>query len=101
MQCVILAGGLGTRIRARSGDLPKSLIPVRGKPFLFYQREWLARQNVGGVVLSVGYRGEAIADAVGDGSRFGLSVAYCDEGGTLRGTGGALRLAAERNLLEA
>jgi NDP-sugar pyrophosphorylase family protein len=101
MQCVILAGGLGTRIRARSGDLPKSLIPVLGKPFVFYQLEWLASQDVRRVVLSVGYRGEAISQAVGDGSRFGVSVAYCDEGETLRGTGGALRLAAERNLLDA
>lgn len=101
MQCVILAGGLGTRIRARSGDLPKSLIPVLGKPFILYQLEWLARQDVRRVVLSIGHRGEAIAQAVGDGSRFGVSVAYCDEGEKLRGTGGALRLAAERGLLDA
>jgi hypothetical protein len=46
MQCVILAWGLGTRIIERSGGLPKALIPVPGKPFLFYQLEWLARQNV-------------------------------------------------------
>jgi len=44
MQCVILAGGLGTRIRARSADLPKALIPVLGKPFIEYQLEWLARE---------------------------------------------------------
>jgi len=39
MQCVILAGGMGTRIVERSGGLPKALIPVLGKPFLFYQLE--------------------------------------------------------------
>jgi NDP-sugar pyrophosphorylase family protein len=101
MQCVILAGGLGTRIKGRSGDLPKALIPVLGKPFIFYQLEWLARQNVRRIVVSIGHRGAAIAEAVGDGSQFGLAVAYCDEGENLRGTGGALRLAAERDLLDA
>ena len=100
MQCVILAGGLGTRIRGRSGDLPKALIPVRGKPFVFYQLEWLARQDVHQVVLSVGYRGDLISAAVGDGSRFGLSVTYADEGETLRGTGGALRYIADIGMLE-
>ena len=100
MQCVILAGGLGTRIRERSADLPKALIPVLGKPFIDYQLEWLARQGVRSVVLSVGYLGTMIAAAVGDGTRFGLSVAYSDEGDVLRGTGGALRYAADLGLLD-
>ncbi len=100
MQCVILAGGLGTRIRERSGDLPKAMIPVLGKPFIFYQLEWLARQNVRRVVLSVGYRGQMIAQAVGDGSQLGVSVVYADEGNLLRGTGGALRLVADLGLLD-
>lgn len=100
MQCVILAGGLGTRIRERSADLPKALIPVLGKPFIDYQLEWLARQGVRSVVLSVGHLGAMIAAAVGDGARFGLSVAYSDEGEKLRGTGGALRLAADLDLLD-
>jgi NDP-sugar pyrophosphorylase family protein len=100
MQCVILAGGLGTRIRERSADLPKALIPVLGKPFIDYQLEWLARQGIRSVVLSVGHLGAMIAAAVGDGARFGLSVAYSDEGEKLRGTGGALRLAADLDLLD-
>ena len=100
MQCVILAGGLGTRIQKRSDGLPKALIPVLGKPFVFYQLEWLKRQGVQRVVLSVGYRAELISAAVGDGSKFGLSVVYADEGLDLRGTGGALRFIADRGLLE-
>jgi NDP-sugar pyrophosphorylase family protein len=99
MQCVILAGGLGTRMRERGGDLPKAMIPVLGKPFLFYQLEWLARQGVRRVILSIGYRGKMISQAVADGSQFGLSVAYSDEGNVPRGTGGALRLAADLGLL--
>jgi NDP-sugar pyrophosphorylase family protein len=100
MQCVILAGGLGTRIVGRSGGLPKALIPVLGKPFLFYQLEWLARQNVRDVVLSVGYKSELIRAAVGNGSDFELSVTYADEGHELRGTGGALRYIADLGLLQ-
>ena len=100
MQCIILAGGKGTRIRDRSGDLPKSLIPVLGKPFIYYQLAWLARQGITHVVLSIGYRGAMIQSAVGDGSRFGLSIAYADEGDALRGTGGAVRLIADLGLLE-
>jgi NDP-sugar pyrophosphorylase family protein len=100
MQCVILAGGLGTRIAGRSAGLPKALIPVLGKPFLFYQLEWLAQQNVGDVVMSVGYKGELIREAVGGGEGFDLSVVYADEGDILRGTGGALRYIADLGLLE-
>jgi NDP-sugar pyrophosphorylase family protein len=100
MQCVILAGGMGTRIRERSGDMPKALVPVLGKPFIFYQLAWLASQAVTQVVLSIGYHGSMIQSAVGNGSRFGLSVAYADEGDALRGTGGALRFIADLGLLE-
>ena len=100
MQCVILAGGMGTRIRERSGDMPKALIPVLGKPFIFYQLEWLACQAVTQVVLSIGYHGKLIQSAVGDGAQYGLSVAYADEGNALRGTGGALRFIADLELLE-
>jgi len=100
MQCAILAGGLGTRIRKRSNGLPKAMIPVLGKPFVFYQLEWLKRQQVQRVVLSVGHRADLISAAVGDGSKFGLSVAYVDEGPDLRGTGGALRLIVDRGMLD-
>jgi len=99
MQCVLLAGGLGTRIRSRSGDIPKSLIEVHGRPFIFYQLKWLAQQGVRDVVLSIGYRGDLISQAIGDGRKFGLSVTYADEGERLRGTGGALRMIADLGLL--
>ena len=91
---------MGTRILERSGGLPKALIPVLGKPFLFYQLEWLARQDVRDVVMSVGYKGELIKAAVGNGKNFGLSVTYAEEGSVLRGTGGALRYAADLGLLQ-
>jgi len=99
MQCVILAGGLGTRLRPATDAIPKALIPVRGRPFADYQLAWLARQKVAEVVYCIGYRGAQIAAHVGDGRRFGLAVRYVDEGDDLKGTAGALRLAFDAGLL--
>jgi NDP-sugar pyrophosphorylase family protein len=78
---------------------PKALLPVVGRPFIEHQLEWLARHGVTDVVLSIGYRGEMLRDHVGDGARFGLAVAYVDEGEDLRGTAGALRLALDEGAL--
>ncbi|WP_421999481.1 sugar phosphate nucleotidyltransferase [Reyranella sp.] len=91
MQSVILAGGLGTRLQAITKEIPKALVPVRGRPFAAYQLDWLARQGVTEVVYCIGYKGSQIVDFVGDGSAWGLRVSYADEGRELLGTGGALR----------
>jgi MurNAc alpha-1-phosphate uridylyltransferase len=100
MQCVILAGGLATRMRPHTDVLPKALLPVAGRPFVEHQLEWLAGHGVSDVVLSIGYRGDMLRAHVGDGARFGLRVAYVDEGADLRGTAGALRLAVAQGALE-
>lgn len=100
LQCVILAGGVGTRMRPMTEEMPKALIPVLGRPFAEWQLELLAERGVERVLYSVGHRGEMIRDHVGDGSRFGLEVGYVDEGEHLRGTGGALRLALDLGELE-
>lgn len=100
LQCVILAGGLGTRMRPLTETIPKALVPVRGIPFVDWQLRYLAGQSVRQVVFSIGYRGEMLRDHVGDGSRFGLHVTWVDEGAQLRGTGGALRLALDSGSLD-
>jgi MurNAc alpha-1-phosphate uridylyltransferase len=100
MQCVILAGGAGTRMRPLTETIPKALVPVRGRPFADHQLRLLARQSVRDVVYCIGYRGDLVRRHVGDGSRFGLSVAYVDEGAHLRGTAGALRLALDKGALD-
>jgi NDP-sugar pyrophosphorylase family protein len=99
MQCVVLAGGLGTRMRPITETIPKSLIPVAGAPFIDHQLRWLASHGVTSVVLSVGQLGEMVEEHVGDGSRFGLPVRYVREGKDLRGTAGALRLALDEGAL--
>jgi NDP-sugar pyrophosphorylase family protein len=102
VQCVIMAGGLATRMRPLTDVMPKALLPVGGRPFVDWQLEHLARTGVTDVVLSIGYRGEMLRAHVGDGERFGVRVTYVDEGRDLRGTAGALRLAlAEGALAEA
>ncbi|MFZ0217857.1 MAG: sugar phosphate nucleotidyltransferase [Candidatus Dormiibacterota bacterium] len=98
---MILAGGLGTRMRPYTESFPKALIPVLGRPFTDWQLEWLRDQGVTRVVYSIGYRGDAVQRHVGSGQEFGLHVTYVDEGANLRGTGGALRLAADLDQLPA
>ena len=100
MQCVILAGGLATRMRPLTDQIPKALISVAGRPFVDHQLDWLVRHNVARVVLSIGYRGELLRQHVGDGRRFGMEVTYVDEGPNLRGTAGALRLALAEGVLD-
>jgi histidinol-phosphate phosphatase family protein len=99
MQCVILAGGLATRLRPLTSTLAKALIPAAGVPFIEHQLRWLGGHGVTEVVLCIGHGGERLRDHVGDGARFGLPVRYVDEGQDLRGTAGALRLALDRGAL--
>jgi D-glycero-alpha-D-manno-heptose 1-phosphate guanylyltransferase len=91
VQAIVLAGGLGTRLRGVVPDLPKPLAPVGGRPFLAIVLRQLSRHGFRSVVLSVGYRHEMIRDAFGE--RFeGLTLVYAVEEQPL-GTGGAIRLA--------
>ena len=91
MQCAILAGGLGTRLRPLTERLPKCMVPVNGRPFLEYQLEMLGRRGVREIVLCVGYLGEAVLDHFGKGHRFGVDITYSWETGQLLGTAGALK----------
>ncbi|MGD1237799.1 sugar phosphate nucleotidyltransferase [Mycobacterium seoulense] len=100
MQCVILAGGIGSRMWPETRTVPKTLLPVLGTPFADWQLSWLARRGIQSVVYSIGYLGDAIRAYVDDGSRWGVSVVYVDEGEHLRGTAGALRLALDAGVLE-
>jgi N-acetyl-alpha-D-muramate 1-phosphate uridylyltransferase len=89
----ILAGGLATRMKSYTENIPKSLIDINGKPFAARQLECLAERGARDVVICVGHRGDMIRHSIGDGDRFGVRVRYSDEGETLLGTGGALRKA--------
>lgn len=87
----ILAGGLGTRLRAAVPNRAKVLAEIRGRPFLAYLLDRLARVGVPRVVLCTGYRGDQVRAEFGD-SYDGMALVYSQESSPL-GTAGALRLA--------
>ena len=89
----ILAGGLATRLRPITEKIPKSLVPVAGKPFLAHQLELLHARGIRRVVLCIGYLGEMIQRDFGDGSAFGVKLEYSPDGPKLLGTGGAIKQA--------
>jgi len=88
---VILAGGLGKRLRSVVGDKPKVLAQVRSRPFLSYLLDQIAAVGFGYVVLCIGYLGEQVQMTFGE-SYNGLHLVYSKELSPL-GTAGALRLA--------
>lgn len=93
MNVVILAGGLGTRLRSVVSQLPKCMAPVNGHPFLYYLLTALKQYQVTKVVLSVGYKHECIVDWVRDhGGDFPFIIDFAVEETPL-GTGGGIRLA--------
>jgi D-glycero-alpha-D-manno-heptose 1-phosphate guanylyltransferase len=92
IKTIILAGGMGTRLRGVIEDIPKPMAPVGGKPFLEYLLLQLKRWKSTDVVLSVGYKKEIIKSCFGNGNRFGIHISYSEEEQPL-GTGGALRKA--------
>jgi NDP-sugar pyrophosphorylase family protein len=89
----ILAGGLATRLHSVTEAVPKSLVEVAGRPFAEHQLGWLRKQGVAEVVFCVGYQGHMIREALGDGTRWNLSIEYAFDGEPLLGTGGALKRA--------
>ena len=93
MQAIVLAGGLGTRLRGVVPELPKPMAPVAGRPFLAWVLDRLVAAGFEQAVLAVGYRHEAIRQHFGD-HFCGMALRYSVEPWAL-GTGGALRLAAE------
>ena len=94
MQAIILAGGLGTRLRSVVPDLPKPMAPVAGQPFLTWILDRLAGAGFRRAVLAVGYRHEAIREHFHTAYR-GMALAYSAEDQPL-GTGGAMRLALDQ-----
>ena len=75
-QAVILCGGLGTRLRPLTDNLPKPMVVVNGKPFLYHLLNQLSEQGIKEFLLLTGYLGEKVVEYFGDGSRFGFSIAY-------------------------
>lgn len=90
---VILAGGLATRMRPLTERIPKALIEVAGRPFLWHQLQLLKKHGIRHVVLCVGYLGESIQERFGNGAELGIAIDYSFDGPKLLGTAGAIRQA--------
>lgn len=91
MEAIILAGGLGTRLRSVVADLPKPMAPVAGRPFLAWLLDELAQAGFTKIILAVGYKHELIQQYFGD-HNGPLELVYSIEVEPL-GTGGALKQA--------
>ena len=92
MKAMILAAGLGTRMRPLTDHCPKPLLPVAGKPLIVHHLERLATAGIREVVVNVSYRAEQIIEALGDGSTFGVAIAWSREETPLE-TGGGIHWA--------
>ncbi|HWA39016.1 MAG TPA: nucleotidyltransferase family protein [Burkholderiales bacterium] len=88
MKAMLLAAGRGERLRPLTDSVPKALVPVLGKPLIAWHLERLARAGFRDVVVNVAYLGAKIEAALGDGRRFGLSLAYSRELEPLETAGG-------------
>ncbi len=91
MEAIILAGGLGTRLKPCVENLPKPLAPIDEKPFLRYLLDYLYVNGVHRAIISTGYKAETVEEFIGKSHR-GMTVEYCREDSPL-GTGGAIKKA--------
>jgi D-glycero-alpha-D-manno-heptose 1-phosphate guanylyltransferase len=99
-QALILAGGLGTRLRSVVNDRPKPMALVEGKPFLEYVLNGLKNNGITSIIFAVGYKGSMVEEYFGDGSWLGMQIVYSYEEGQL-GTAGAIKNAVDKISTEA
>lgn len=97
IRAVVMAGGLGTRLRPITETIPKPMIPIDGRPILEIIIERFRNQNIGHITLCVNHLAHMIIDHFGDGSAFGVHIDYVHETKRM-GTAGALSLLEPRPL---
>lgn len=90
MKAMVLAAGLGTRLRPLTNDRPKALVEVGGRPLITYNLELLRHFGITQVVVNLHYFGEAVRAALGNGAAFGLEITYSPED-PLLDTGGGIK----------
>ncbi len=94
MKAMILAAGLGTRLRPLTDNLPKPLLPLEGRPLIEHTLLLLRTYGVMDVVINLHYQGEKIMQALGDGSRWGMKILYSEEPRILGTAGGIKKVEA-------
>ena len=93
MKAIILAAGLGTRMRQVSTSKPKPMMCVRGKPLIFFAVENLKNAGITEIVINVAWKSSEIIDCIGDGKRFGVDIKYSLEGAYPIGTASGIKKA--------
>ena len=91
-KALILAGGEGVKMRPFTYELPKTMLPVKGRPILEYQIDLLRDCDIREIYIAIGYLSGKIKEHFGDGSKFGVRIYYIEEKKNL-GTGGAIKSA--------
>ncbi|MCG3173647.1 MAG: Bifunctional protein GlmU [Myxococcota bacterium] len=94
-RAMVLAAGLGTRLRPITHRIPKPLLPFFGRPLIAWTLRWLARSGVREVVINTHHLGDQLRRTLGDGAAFGLGAVWSDEQPEILGTGGGVRKALE------
>ena len=90
-QALILVGGLGTRLRPYTEQVPKPMVEIDGRPFLEFKIESLRKHGIKDFILLVGHLGEKVEEYFGDGKRLGINIKYSYEREQLLGTAGAIK----------
>ncbi|MHA1250882.1 MAG: sugar phosphate nucleotidyltransferase [Candidatus Helarchaeota archaeon] len=90
MKAVIMAGGKGTRLRPLTSNIPKPLVPIVNTPMIVHIIKLLKKHNFDEIFITISYLGKQIADLLGDGSKYGVSIKYFFEDRPL-GTAGGVR----------
>ena len=88
-EAIVLCGGKGTRVSKFTKQIPKCLIDIKGKPFLYYQLKFLKKNNINNVVISVGYLAKKVREYIKNNIDF-INIKIKDDGKKLLGTGGAI-----------
>jgi NDP-sugar pyrophosphorylase family protein len=94
VKTVILAGGLGKRLRPLTSDRPKPMIQINNTPIIELQVNWLKKSGITDIIVLVGHLKEKIKHHLADGKKFGVNISYIEENVPL-GTGGALKNAKD------
>ena len=90
MKAMILAAGLGNRMRPLTLHTPKPLLEVGGKPLIVWHIEKLQKIGVTEIIINTAWLGEKLANALGDGSQFGVKILWSHEGEGLETAGGII-----------
>lgn len=90
MRAMLLAAGMGTRLRPHTSDRPKCMVAVGGRPMIHWTIDWLRTSGIDEIVINLYHHSDTVVDSIGNGSSFGVRVAYSREARLLGTAGGVL-----------